>query len=77
MRFRMITRFCKDMCSWVDKVSPEFSEDMHSLTDPVSPEFCDDVTYMIYETMIESFLSFKDFIQFTTTFLRDEFVLAN
>ena len=33
--------------------------------------------FQIYETMIESFLSFKDFIQFTTTFLRDEFVSAN
>ena len=33
--------------------------------------------FQIYETMIESFLNFKDLIQFTTTFLRDEFVSAN
>ena len=47
MRFRLVTRFCEDMCSRVDYVSPEFCEDMHSWADHVSLKLCDDVTYMV------------------------------
>ncbi|KAI5316281.1 hypothetical protein L3X38_045457 [Prunus dulcis] len=46
IRFRLVTRFCQDMCSRVDFMSPEFCEDKHSRADHMSPEFCDDVTYM-------------------------------
>ena len=28
MRFRLVTRFCEDMCSRVDYMSPEFYDDV-------------------------------------------------
>ncbi|KAI5351191.1 hypothetical protein L3X38_004082 [Prunus dulcis] len=45
MRFGLITQFCEDMRSRVDKVSPEFCEDMCSRADHVFLEFYEDMRY--------------------------------
>ncbi|KAI5347430.1 hypothetical protein L3X38_015309 [Prunus dulcis] len=56
MCFRMITRFCENMCSRVDLVSLEFSEDMRSWADHMSPEFCDDEAQRTEPKIFESAL---------------------